>query len=106
MGIRVILAESFNPSYERGLIQMGILPLRFPEGQNAQDWNLSGREAFSFVFEESAGRYAGNDLLVELRLDDGRRFHVSSTFRSESALHRVASGGFFVRAIDNFMVSP
>jgi len=106
MGIRVILAESFHPNYERSLIQVGILPLRFPPGQNAKDWHLSGREAFSFLFEECAGNGAGDGVSVEMRVDDGRRFRVFSSFRSEAALHRVAAGGFFGRAMDNFMVTP
>ena len=107
MGIRVILAESFSSNYERSLIEVGILPLRFAPGQSAMALNISGKETFSFVFKDEnekvgCGWESGSGS-VEVRLNDGRRFHATSSFASESAMKRVANGGFFPQAMDYLM---
>lgn len=48
LGIRAILAESFERIHRSNLIGMGILPLIFTEGQGVQQLGLSGFEHFNF----------------------------------------------------------
>ena len=48
LGIRVVIAESFERIHRSNLIGMGVLPLQFPKGENAESLGLDGTEEFSF----------------------------------------------------------
>ncbi|MHA6525129.1 aconitate hydratase AcnA [Tessaracoccus sp. G1721] len=47
LGVRVVIAESYERIHRSNLIGMGVLPLQFPEGQSAHSLGLSGEETFS-----------------------------------------------------------
>jgi aconitate hydratase len=47
MGVRAVIAESFERIHRSNLVGMGVLPLQFLEGQSAQSLGLSGDEVFS-----------------------------------------------------------
>ena len=46
LGVKVVIAESFERIHRSNLIGMGVLPLQFPEGQNADSLGLTGSEVF------------------------------------------------------------
>jgi aconitate hydratase len=46
LGVRAVIAESFERIHRSNLIGMGVLPLQFKEGENAQSLGLSGKEVF------------------------------------------------------------
>lgn len=48
LGLRIVLAESFERIHRSNLIGMGILPLIFPAGQGWRQLGLNGSETFSF----------------------------------------------------------
>ena len=47
LGVRVVIAESYERIHRSNLIGMGILPLQFKEGESAETYGLAGDEAFS-----------------------------------------------------------
>lgn len=47
LGVRVVIAESYERIHRSNLIGMGVLPLQFPEGQSAESLGLTGEETFS-----------------------------------------------------------
>ena len=47
LGVRAILAESFERIHRSNLVGMGVLPLEFPEGQSAASLGLTGTERFT-----------------------------------------------------------
>ncbi len=49
LGVRVVIAESYERIHRSNLIGMGVLPLQFPEGQNAESLGLTGEETFSIT---------------------------------------------------------
>ena len=49
LGVKVVIAESFERIHRSNLIGMGVLPLQFPAGQNAASLGLTGSEEFSVV---------------------------------------------------------
>ena len=49
LGVKVVIAESFERIHRSNLIGMGVLPLQFPAGQNAESLGLTGSEEFSVV---------------------------------------------------------
>ncbi len=49
LGIKVVIAESFERIHRSNLIGMGVLPLQYPKGQNADSLGLDGTEEFDFI---------------------------------------------------------
>ena len=49
LGIKAVLAESFERIHRSNLVGMGVLPLQFIEGQNAASLALTGREVFDIT---------------------------------------------------------
>ncbi len=49
LGVKAVIAESFERIHRSNLIGMGILPLQFADGQNAQTLGLTGFEVFSII---------------------------------------------------------
>jgi len=47
LGVRAVIAESFERIHRSNLVGMGVLPLQFPDGASAQSLGLSGEEVFS-----------------------------------------------------------
>ena len=46
LGVKVVLAESFERIHRSNLVMMGILPLQYLDGENAQNIGLTGKEIF------------------------------------------------------------
>jgi aconitate hydratase len=49
LGVKAVIAESFERIHRSNLIGMGVLPLQFKEGQNAQSLCLTGKETFEII---------------------------------------------------------
>jgi aconitate hydratase len=49
LGVRAVIAESFERIHRSNLIGMGILPLEYPAGANRESLGLSGEEIFSIA---------------------------------------------------------
>lgn len=49
LGVKAVIAESFERIHRSNLIGMGVLPLTFAEGQNRKSLNLSGKETIDIV---------------------------------------------------------
>src|SRR3954447_10996299 len=46
LGVRAVIAESFERIHRSNLIGMGVIPLQFPEGESVESLGLTGEEAF------------------------------------------------------------
>jgi aconitate hydratase len=49
LGVKAVIAESYERIHRSNLIGMGVLPLQFPEGQTAESLGLTGEETFSIT---------------------------------------------------------
>src|SRR5207245_8013681 len=49
LGVRAVIAESFERIHRSNLVGMGVLPLQFLPGESASALGLSGREAFTIL---------------------------------------------------------
>src|SRR5699024_9428698 len=49
MGVRAVIAESYERIHRSNLIGMGVLPLQFPDGQDAESLGLTGQETFAIT---------------------------------------------------------
>ncbi|UAL31696.1 aconitate hydratase AcnA [Nocardioides rotundus] len=49
LGVKAVIAESYERIHRSNLIGMGVIPLQFPQGQNAESLGLTGEEEFSIT---------------------------------------------------------
>lgn len=49
LGIKAVVAESFERIHRSNLVGMGVLPLQFKDGENAKTFNLDGTETFDLI---------------------------------------------------------
>ena len=77
LGVRAVIAESFERIHRSNLVGMGVLPLQFAAGDSVTSLGLTGREELSVLGMED-GVSAHERLVVEARGADGRtnRFEV------------------------------
>ncbi|MGC2003691.1 aconitate hydratase AcnA, partial [Trebonia sp.] len=75
LGVRAVLAESFERIHRSNLIGMGVLPLQFKPGESAATLGLSGQEVFSIagISEINNREIIPNELVVTA---DGKQFTV------------------------------
>jgi aconitate hydratase len=72
LGVRAVIAQSYERIHRGNLIGMGVLPLQFPEGKTAADYGLTGRERFS-ITGISRGLRPRGKAQVRAERDDGRK---------------------------------
>jgi len=53
LGVRAVIAESYERIHRSNLIGMGVLPLQYPQGQNAESLGLTGGETFAITGVEA-----------------------------------------------------
>ena len=49
LGVKAVIAESYERIHRSNLIGMGVLPLQYPEGETAESLGLTGEETFEFT---------------------------------------------------------
>jgi aconitate hydratase len=54
LGVKAVIAESYERIHRSNLLMMGVLPLQFVDGDNAESLGLSGREEFSITGVDNA----------------------------------------------------
>jgi aconitate hydratase len=78
LGVRAVIADSYERIHRSNLLMMGILPLQFMPGENAETLGLTGREEFSITgvengeAQEVTVRADGKELQARVRLDTPR----------------------------------
>ena len=70
LGVRAVIAESFERIHRSNLVGMGILPLQFVDGENAESLGLTGEEVYDFP---------GLTALLKNRFANGRTLVVTAT---------------------------
>src|SRR5206468_11813818 len=49
LGVRAVIAESFERIHRSNLVNMGVLPLQFADGENAASLKLTGKETYDVI---------------------------------------------------------
>jgi aconitate hydratase len=70
LGVRAVLAESYERIHRSNLVGMGVLPLEFKAGENRESLGLTGHEIFSV--EGVASLLPKKSVTVRARSDDGK----------------------------------
>jgi aconitate hydratase len=104
LGIRAVIAESFERIHRSNLVGMGVLPLQFQPGQTLQSLGLSGRETFT-IRGLAAGLKPGQRVEVEARADDdqAKRFTVSCRLDNQTDVEYLRHGGVLPMVLRQLM---
>jgi len=94
LGVRAVLAESFERIHRSNLVGMGILPLEFQPGESLRSLGLTGTEAFT-IRGLGSGLEPGQQVEVEATGEDGasRRFTVISRLDNATDVEYLRHGG-------------
>jgi aconitate hydratase len=72
LGVRAVIAESFERIHRTNLVGMGVLPLQFRGDETAASLGLTGRETFSVEGIRASLNGGGRTATVHARADDGK----------------------------------
>jgi aconitate hydratase len=94
LGVRAVIAESYERIHRSNLVGMGVLPLQYHTSENASSLGLTGRESFA-IRGIAGGLAPGQDLTVEVTREDGATFSFEVTVRidAEAEVEYYANGG-------------
>jgi aconitate hydratase len=87
LGVKAVIAESFERIHRSNLVGMGILPLQFAEGETVESLGLTGEEVFSFAGLTAllAEKFAsGRTLTVEATAADGTTKKIAAKVRIDT----------------------
>jgi aconitate hydratase len=87
LGVRAVIAESYERIHRSNLVGMGILPLQFEEGQNAESLGLTGEEVFDIagLVDLLDSKFAnGRTLTVRATGAEGKRREFSARVRIDT----------------------
>ena len=82
LGIRAVIAESFERIHRSNLVGMGVLPLQFRDGENAESLGLTGDERFSIA--DVAGIKPRQDVEVQVTRADGSTMTITARCRIDT----------------------
>ncbi|HEY2434972.1 MAG TPA: aconitate hydratase AcnA [Vicinamibacterales bacterium] len=89
LGVKAVLAESFERIHRSNLVNMGVLPLEFKPGQNAASLKLTGRESFDIVGMAETLKPMG-DVAVRATAADGKVCEFTAQARIDTPEELVA----------------
>jgi aconitate hydratase len=85
LGVRAVLAESFERTHRSNLVGMGVLPLQFKPGQNATSLGITGQEVLA-IEGIGAGMAPKQDVIVTVERPNFSRFSFVTTARLDTAV--------------------
>ena len=101
LGVKAVLAESYERIHRSNLVGMGIIPLQYRDGETAESLGLTGLEKFSVVLPNSADDLKPRQN-VTVKVDNGeteKSFEAIMRFDTELELTYYKHGGIL-----NYMI--
>lgn len=95
LGIKAVLAESYERIHRSNLVGMGVIPLEYLPGDTADSLGLTGRERYTVVIPE----LLTPRMVVDIKLDTGKTFQVRLRFDTDVELAYFRHGGIL-----NYMI--
>ena len=110
LGVKLVLAESFERIHRSNLIGMGVLPVEFKNEESAEKFNLKGKEKFSLRNIENA-LSPGCELELDVEYPDKSfsKINVLCRIDTKSELEYYRNGGilhYVLRNLINIAIAP
>jgi aconitate hydratase len=103
-GVKAVIAESFERIHRSNLVGMGIIPLKFMDGQNVESLGLNGDEVFDIV-GLSDSMPPKSTVTVKARKPDGKviDFEATALLNTEVEVNYYRNGGILHTVLRNLM---
>jgi len=82
LGVKAVLAESFERIHRSNLVGMGVLPLQFKSGENAETHQLTGFESIDVMIPQDLQPL--QELTVKITRPDGQHFTIKAIARLDT----------------------
>ena len=104
LGIKVVIAESFERIHRSNLVGMGVLPLQFKEGMDRKNLNIVGSELIT-VIDVEKGLKPLQDVKVEIKYADGTSKTIDTTCRidTDNEVLYYTNGGILQYVLRNML---
>ena len=104
LGVKAVIAESFERIHRSNLIGMGILPLQFINGINRQNLQLNGSELFTVTKLEN-GIEPSQEVELEIKYNNGeiKKIKVLSRIDTKNELEYYKNGGILQYVLRNMI---
>jgi aconitate hydratase len=104
LGVKAVIAESYERIHRSNLVGMGVMPLVFTDGQNAASLGLSGEETFS-IHGITEGLTPGKILKVTAHKADGNKiiFDAVCRLNSQIEIEYYKHGGILQYVLRQFL---
>jgi aconitate hydratase len=104
LGVKVVVAESYERIHRSNLVGMGILPLQFKKGDNRKSLGIDGSETFDLLGQEKPIE-PGQDMTLRINRADGSSRELVLTCRIDTAneVQYYQSGGILNYVLRNLM---
>ncbi|MES9519719.1 aconitate hydratase [Streptomyces capoamus] len=102
LGVKAVIAESYERIHRSNLIGMGVLPLQFPEGQSAESLGLTGEETFSFTGVEELNN-GTTPRTVKVTTDTGVEFDAVVRIDTPGEADYYRNGGIMQYVLRNLI---
>jgi aconitate hydratase len=86
MGVKAVIAQSFERIHRSNLVGMGVLPLQFKDGQSAASLKISGSETYDLVGLESGVVSPRQDVTLRITREDGSSEETTLALRIDTPI--------------------
>lgn len=100
LGVKAVIAQSFERIHRSNLIGMGILPLEFLPGQNADSLKLTGNEQFSIPLN---GGNLGVKQKIKVTTETGQSFEAIARLDTDIEVEYFKNGGILLYVLRNMI---
>lgn len=103
LGVKAVIAESFERIHRSNLVGMGVLPLQFLDGDNADTLGLTGTETFDIIVDDNLR--PGNNVTVKATHENGStaEFKVRCRIDTPVEIDYYRNGGILQTVLRSFM---
>ena len=105
LGVKIVLAESFERIHRSNLVGMGVLPVEFTKGENAEILGLNGTEKYTLLdIEKNISPGCELELIIERSDTSAFKINVLCRIDTNTELEYYRNGGilnFVVRNLIN-----
>ena len=103
-GVKAVIAESFERIHRSNLVGMGVLPLRFTQGQNAESLGLDGSEVFDIEGLNDQIK-PQSEVTVKAKKSDGKvvEFKATVLLNTDVEVNYFRNGGILHTVLRNLV---
>ncbi|MEZ0373865.1 MAG: aconitate hydratase AcnA, partial [Candidatus Sericytochromatia bacterium] len=105
LGVKAVIADSYERIHRANLVGMGVLPLQFKKGQNAELLGLTGKESYDIAIDDTLQPRQSVDVTVTK--EDGCQVHIETVCRIDTPVEvdYYRNGGILQTVLRMFMAN-